>query len=154
MGCMNRNLPGLCLALSAAGAFAGGLATAEPAKVPPEAFAPAALAAPPPPAKLAPRAPAQPEAKAAARPAAPPAAKPAVTSVAKSAVTTPGNVSLAPLPRKRPAGAAAYAQPNVGLRGSLFATRARFQPIVRPVSGPFAVATTTTTSPADIDQLK
>ena len=153
---------------------------AEPAQVPPEAFAPAALATtPPPPAKLAPRAPAQPEAKSAAQPAVPPAAKlaakpaaksaaktaakpaakaaakPVAKPVAKPAATTAGNApSLVPLPRQRPAGAAAYAQVNVGLRGSLFATRARFKPIVRPVSGPFAVATTTTTSPADIEQLK
>ncbi len=168
MGYMNRNSLGLCLALSAAGAFAGGFAMAEPAKIPPEAFAPAALAAPPPPAKLAPRPLAQPEAKSAGQPPAPPASKPAATPAAKTAAkpvvtkpvakpvtkpaaTTAGNV---PLPRQRPAGAAAYAQVNVGLRGSLFATRARFKPIVRPVSGPFAVATTTTTSPADIEQLK
>jgi soluble lytic murein transglycosylase len=160
---MIRNSLGVCLALSAAGAFVAGFATAETVKVPPEAFSPSALATtPPPPAKLAPRAPAQPEAKAAAQPAAPPAAKPVAKPAAKpvgKTVAKPTSKPIAtaadvPLPRKRPPGAAAYAQANVALRGSLFATRARFKPIVRPVSGAFAVASTTTTSPADIEQLK
>lgn len=166
MGCRNWNSLGLRLALLAGGAFAGGLATAEPAKVPPEAFAPAALAVTPPPAQLAPRPPAQPEAKpeakpaiqpaapAAAKPVAKPAAKAVVQPVAKPAAKPAATTADVPLPRRRPPGAEAYAQVNVGLRGALFATRARFKPIVRPVAGPFAVATTTTTSPADIEQLK
>ncbi|HZT25629.1 MAG TPA: lytic transglycosylase domain-containing protein [Pseudolabrys sp.] len=60
------------------------------------------------------------------------------------------------MPPRKPARTAtsAYAQANVGLRGSLFATRAAFKPMVRPVSGPFAIAPTATTPPADIEQLK
>jgi soluble lytic murein transglycosylase len=63
-----------------------------------------------------------------------------------------------PLPRKRPGpGAAAneaFAQANVGLRGGLFAASATFKPLARPVSGPFAAAPTTSTSPADIAAVK
>ena len=64
----------------------------------------------------------------------------------------------APLPRKRPASGAAateaFAQANVGLRGSLFTASATFKPLARPVSGPFAVAPTTSTSAADIAAVK
>lgn len=49
---------------------------------------------------------------------------------------------------------ASYAQANVGLRGAMFATRATFQPLARPAAGPFAVAASTATSPADIATLK
>ena len=62
-----------------------------------------------------------------------------------------------PLPQKRPQGAtglSAFAQANVGLRGGLFESRALFKPLARPVSGPFAVAPTTTTSQDDIDAVK
>ena len=64
------------------------------------------------------------------------------------------------LPPKRPAadgkngGISAFAQANVGLRGALFASRATFKPLVRPTSGPFAIATTTATSAADIALVK
>ena len=58
-----------------------------------------------------------------------------------------GNV---PLPAKHPpaggVGLSAFAQANVGLRGSLFASRATFKPLVRPASGPFAIAPTAATS--------
>ena len=47
-----------------------------------------------------------------------------------------------------------YAQANVGLRGAMFASRATFQPLARPAAGPFAVAASTATSPADIAALK
>ncbi|WP_245434351.1 lytic transglycosylase domain-containing protein [Pseudolabrys taiwanensis] len=47
-----------------------------------------------------------------------------------------------------------YAQANVGVRGAMFASRATFQPLVRPTAGPFAVAASTATSPADIATLK
>jgi len=117
---------------------------AEPVKVPPEAFASTALTAKPA-VQLAPNASATPAAK--------PAPKPAANKPAAAAAPT----ASVPLPRKRPLprpDLPAYAQVNVGLRGSLFATRARFKPIVRPISGPFAVASVTTTSPADIEQLK
>jgi soluble lytic murein transglycosylase len=63
-----------------------------------------------------------------------------------------------PLPPKRPlrpqAAMSAYAQANVGLRGALFAARAAIKPLARPVSGPFAIAPTITTSDADIAALK
>jgi soluble lytic murein transglycosylase len=62
-----------------------------------------------------------------------------------------------PLPPKRPTAAAAlssYAQANVGLRGALFESRALFKPMVRPVSGPFSVATSTATSADDIAAVK
>ena len=62
-----------------------------------------------------------------------------------------------PLPQKRPQGPpgmSAFAQANVGLRGGLFESRAQFKPLVRPVSGPFAVAPTTATSQDDIAAVK
>jgi soluble lytic murein transglycosylase len=62
-----------------------------------------------------------------------------------------------PLPRKRPSpdpGLSAFAQANIGLRGALFASRATFQPMARPASGPFAVAPTAVTSPSDIAAVK
>jgi peptidoglycan lytic transglycosylase len=62
-----------------------------------------------------------------------------------------------PLPHKRPAaaaGLAAYAQANVGLRGALFASRAMFKPLARPVSGPFAVAPSAATSADDVAAVK
>ncbi len=63
-----------------------------------------------------------------------------------------------PLPPKRPlrpqAAMSAYAQANVGLRGALFASRATFKPLARPVSGLFAIAPTITTADADIAALK
>jgi soluble lytic murein transglycosylase len=63
-----------------------------------------------------------------------------------------------PLPRKRPTyikgGLSAYAQVTVGLRGSMFASRATFKPIVRPASGPFAVAPTASTSADDTAAVK
>jgi soluble lytic murein transglycosylase len=73
------------------------------------------------------------------------------------------NVQLPPkLPPVRPAaadtginpGLSAFAQANVGLRGALFASRATFKPLVRPVSGPFAIAPSTSTSAADIALVK
>jgi soluble lytic murein transglycosylase len=68
-----------------------------------------------------------------------------------------------PMPVRRPAirhahkkgtGLNAFAQANVGMRGALFAGRATFQPLVRPVSGPFSIAPTTSTSAADLAALK
>jgi soluble lytic murein transglycosylase len=66
-------------------------------------------------------------------------------------------VAEAPLPAKRaPAagGLRAFAQANVGMRGSLFASSAIIKPIVRPTSGPFAIAPTSTTPPADVAAVK
>jgi len=58
-----------------------------------------------------------------------------------------------PLPRPRPA-INAFAQASVALRGSLFATSAEIKPMARPVSGPFALAPTPSTSAADIAAVK
>jgi len=63
-----------------------------------------------------------------------------------------------PLPHRRPQAAgkaaAAYAQATVGMRGALLSSRAAFKPLVRPVSGPFSIATTTVTSASDIAAVK
>ena len=42
----------------------------------------------------------------------------------------------------------------MGLRGALFASRATFKSLARPVAGPFAIAPTTSTSDADLAALK
>jgi peptidoglycan lytic transglycosylase len=61
----------------------------------------------------------------------------------------------APLPQKRPAqDLNAFAQASVGLRGALFASSATIKPMARPVSGPFAIASTPSTSAADIAAVK
>ena len=76
------------------------------------------------------------------------------------AVATPAaliDAHAVPLPRKRPSpggATAAFAQANVGLRGALLATRINFNPLVRPASGPFALAQGGAASPADIAALK
>ena len=118
------NRAALSMALAAAISVAAGSAAGEPKKVPVKPAKPAAHAAP-------------------AKPMA------AVKNVAHPAI---------PLPRKRPlpgaAGIQSYAQANVATRGALFATRATFKRIVRPVSGPFAVAPNTSTSPDDIEAVK
>ncbi|HKS84246.1 MAG TPA: lytic transglycosylase domain-containing protein [Pseudolabrys sp.] len=63
-----------------------------------------------------------------------------------------------PTPPKRPTvnrpGTSAFAQATVGLHGALFESRAQFKPLARPVSGPFAIAPTAATSPADIAAVK
>ncbi|MGH6725207.1 MAG: transglycosylase SLT domain-containing protein [Pseudolabrys sp.] len=62
-----------------------------------------------------------------------------------------------PLPRKRPvaaAGLSAFAQANVGLRGAMFEARSMFKPLVRPASGPFAMAPKAAISPDDIAAVK
>ncbi len=127
MGVINRNPLGLCLALSAAGAIGVGFAMAEPKKVSLSHTAPVSrpwIGAKPP---------------------------------AHASFTRDSSFGDVPLPRRRPLprrAFSAYAQVDVGLRGSLFATRATFKPMVRPVSGPFAVASTTSTPLTDIEQLK
>jgi soluble lytic murein transglycosylase len=68
-----------------------------------------------------------------------------------------GRIVAVPAPEKLSAhgpALAAFAQANVGLHGSLFASSATFKPIARPVSGPFAIAPTTSTSAADIAAVK
>src|SRR5471032_2237252 len=65
------------------------------------------------------------------------------------------NVKLPPnRPQTADPGLSAFAQANVGLRGALFASRATFKPMARPVSGPFAIAPTTATSAAEIALVK
>ena len=63
-----------------------------------------------------------------------------------------------PLPPKQPlrlqAAMSAYAQANVGLHGALFASRATFKPLARPVSGLFAIAPTIATADHDVAALK
>ncbi|HZL40125.1 MAG TPA: hypothetical protein VFC45_07570, partial [Pseudolabrys sp.] len=78
-----------------------------------------------------------------------PKPRPVIHAAKEAAPTVAHNL---PLPQKRPqspAGLAAFAQANVGLRGGLFESRALFKPLARPVSGPFAVAPTTATSQDD-----
>jgi len=64
----------------------------------------------------------------------------------------------APLPQTRPqpngSGVTAFAQANVGLHGALFESRAEFKPLVRPASGPFAVAPNAATSANDVAAVK
>ena len=82
---------------------------------------------------------------------------PVAPAAAAPAKSLPQAAAQAPLPRNRPPANPAessYAQANVGLRGGLFATRATFQPLARPAAGPFSIAASTTTSPADIATLK
>jgi len=59
-------------------------------------------------------------------------------------------------PQNQPAdgGLSAFAQANVGPHGALMASRAGFKPLVRPASGPFSVAPTSTTSAADVALVK
>src|SRR5471032_2152059 len=81
-----------------------------------------------------------------------------VAPLASTLAPAKPNVHNVKLPPNRPQtadpGLSAYAQANVGLRGALFASRATFQPMTRPVSGPFAIAPTTATSAADIALVK
>jgi soluble lytic murein transglycosylase len=96
-----------------------------------------------------------------------PRPRPAVLSaqapaLQKLAAKEPAALRQVRLPQKRPAhenagkdaGLSAFAQANVGLRGALFASSATFQPMTRPVSGPFAVAPSGATSAADIALVK
>jgi peptidoglycan lytic transglycosylase len=85
-----------------------------------------------------------------------PRPRPAIrTAVPSPAVAATRNV---PMPANRPttagSGRSAYAQANVGMHGALFAGHATFNRILRPVSGPFAIAPTAATSPADVDLVK
>jgi peptidoglycan lytic transglycosylase len=65
---------------------------------------------------------------------------------------------VVPLPPKRrpngPTAFAAFAQVNVGVRAAVFAGHATFKRLVRPVSGPFAIASTIKTSDADLAALR
>ena len=78
--------------------------------------------------------------------------KASVKEAATPAAQTGGKT--AKLPDGTKDGLSAFAQANVGMRGTLFASRASFKPLARPVSGPFAIAPTTATPSADIALVK
>ncbi len=84
-----------------------------------------------------------------------PQPRPAAHAAKKAATPVARKV---PLPRKRPLPAAArsaLAQASVGARAAPSARRATTTtPIVRPVSGPFAVAASRATAPDDIAAVK
>jgi soluble lytic murein transglycosylase len=84
-----------------------------------------------------------------------PAKKPALRPALEAATK---NATRVPLPRKRPgpgaAARAAYAQAGSAMHGNLLRARALFRPMARPTSGPFAVASTTSTSAADVAAVK
>ncbi len=124
------NRLGIALAIAAAGALGAQSVMAAPKKVPLPRARPTIHAAHP-------------------------LASPKTAKAAGPVETAARNVQL---PRKRPAagnaGLSAFAQANVGLRGALFASRATFKPLVRPASGPFAIAPNTATSAADIALVK
>ena len=86
------------------------------------------------------------------------AAKDILKPAEKPAVVAQPPMQITPQLSKHAAadhkGLSSFAQANVGLRGALFASRASFQPLVRPASGPFAVAPTPATSAADIALVK
>jgi soluble lytic murein transglycosylase len=86
-------------------------------------------------------------------------AKKTSKEILKEAVRQPAAsvVHNLPLSHKRSpdaAGASAFAQANVGMRGAMFKSRALFKPLARPVSGPFSVAPTGATSADDIAAVK
>jgi soluble lytic murein transglycosylase len=89
-----------------------------------------------------------------------PDSAPKVTSAAQpAALNSKSSSAVAPIPIKRPgpnptAANSAFAQAGVGLRGSLVNASAQFKPLVRPASGPFAVASSSNTSPPDVAAVK
>lgn len=84
-----------------------------------------------------------------------PRPRPSIQSTKQAAAPA---VRAAPLPQNRPVpkntALSSYAQANVGLHGALFETRAIIKSMVRPTSGPFAIAQTSATSAADIAAVK
>ena len=84
------------------------------------------------------------------------APRPTAKTAAPATMQPP--IQLVPQPSKHaaadPKGMSSYAQAGVGLRGALFASRATFKPLLRPTSGPFAVAPSNATSAADIALVK
>jgi len=90
------------------------------------------------------------------------AAKQAATAGKQARQAAPAAVvplppQIASLPPKRPhadSPALAYAQVNVGLHGALFQNSVTIKPIVRPASGPFAIAHSEPTSVADVAAVK
>jgi len=81
----------------------------------------------------------------------------AAKQAAVPATVTPLPAQIMPLPRKRPpvdSPALAYAQANVGTHGALFQSSATIKPLVRPTSGPFAIAHAAPTSAGDVAAIK
>ncbi len=148
------NRLGLALGVAAAAVLSAGGAMAEVKKVPLPKPRPAIHAG-----KAASKTPAKETAKDAtkagvqtAKDVLKPANRPAAPGLAQPPM------QLQPQPLKQaatdPKGLSSFAQANVGLRGSLFASRATFKPLVRPAAGPFSVAPSTSTSAADIALVK
>jgi soluble lytic murein transglycosylase len=82
-----------------------------------------------------------------------PRPRPAILGRLATSVVAPA--AHVPVPEKRPPqDINAFAQANVAMRGSLFATSAVIKPMARPVSGPFAPAPTSNTSAADVAAVK
>ena len=87
-----------------------------------------------------------------------PDAAPKIASTTRPATPTTTS-AIAPIPTKRPGANpsvanSAFAQAPVGLRGSLVNASAQFKPLIRPASGPFAVASSSNTSPPDVAAVK
>src|SRR6516162_7976629 len=80
--------------------------------------------------------------------------KQAIPATKQAAAPIARNVAVPQRHPPPPAGLSAYAQANVGLRGVLFESRNVIKPLPRPVSGPFAVAPTSATSPEDAAAVK
>ena len=116
---------GLALALTAIGAISAQTATAAEQKVPLPPPRPAILVK-----------------------------KQAVPATKQPAAPIARNAAVPQRHPPPPAGLSAYAQANVGLRGVLFESRNVIKPLPRPVSGPFAVAPTSATSPEDAAAVK
>lgn len=75
-----------------------------------------------------------------------------------SKAAQPALAAATPLPRPRPSlsreAAASYAQAPVALRGNLSFAKGTFKPLVRPVAGPFALASANAVSASDIEAVK
>jgi soluble lytic murein transglycosylase len=156
MGVVRRHLLGLCVALAGAGALAAVPAMAAPKETPKAAHKLVHKAKHKTTHKAAPKTAHKAAQKTTPRHHVPlPQVRPAGHAAARAAGPIVRNV---PLPRPHPqrprADAAAHAPTKLASRGAMFASPATFKPIVRPVAGPFAIAPTTTTSAADIDEVK
>ena len=126
MGLLHHRSLGLVLALSAAAALSAGAASASP--------------------------------KHPLRPVPLPQARPAGHAVHRVIALPPARPVSVPMPRRRPVAArtnlAAYAEAKARQHPAVFAAHPALKPIMRPLTGPFAIAPTTTTSPADVAELK
>jgi len=76
-------------------------------------------------------------------------------SLAASPAQTTASIPLPPKRSGKPSEAAeAFAQATIGLRGSLIGAKNLIKPLPRPVSGPWSLAATNATPPADIAAVK